>query len=155
MGCGPIVKLLKYVAGELPADTEVTVICGTNRRLYRKLDRTYGGDGRIHVVGYTEDVCAYMDAADLYLTKPGGISVTEAAAKNLPMAFVDAVSGCEKYNMDFFTDMGAAVTDPSIRGLARKCVRLLSSGDGLARMRRALELYGQPNGAEIIYTNLK
>ncbi len=154
MGCGPIVKLLCRVADGLPANAEVTAICGTNERLYEKLKRRYEGNDRVHIVGYTKDVSLYMDSADLYLTKPGGISVTEAAAKNLPMAFVNAVAGCEKYNMEFFMDMGAAVTDASVSGLTQKCIRLLSAGDELRRMRRALEEYRQPNGAERIYGEL-
>ncbi len=154
MGCGPIVKLLHRVAGMLPSGMEVTVICGTNESLREKLSRRYRDDRRVHVVGYTEEVSLYMDSADLYLTKPGGISVTEAAAKELPMAFVNPVSGCEKYNMDFYTDMGAAVTDPSLERLAQKCVRLLGSEGELERMRAALRAYGQPNGAKLIYEAL-
>ncbi len=154
MGCGPIVRLLGVIAGELPENMEVTVICGTNERLRKKLSRKYKNNDRIHAVGYTEEVSTYMDSADLYLTKPGGISVTEAAAKNLPMVFIDAVSGCEKYNMEFFTDMGAAVTDTSIPDLAQKCIRLLTTGDRLERMRRALREYNQPNGAERIFSEL-
>ena len=154
MGCGPIVKLLSRVTREAPADLEVTVICGTNKRLREKLLREYEQNRRVHILGYTEKVSAYMDSADLYLTKPGGISVTEAAAKNLPMVFINPVSGCEKYNMDFFTQMGAAITDTSIDRLAQKCIRLLTSDESLRQMRRALENHGQPNGAEVIYKRL-
>ena len=154
MGCGPMVKLLYEISKKLPENMEVTVICGTNRRLYKKLVRRYRSNSRIHAVGYTEEVSAYMDSADLYLTKPGGISVTEAAAKNLPMVFIDAVSGCEKYNLEFFTDIGAAVTDTSIPVLAEKCIKLLTAGDRLERMRRALLEYDQPNGAERIFDEL-
>lgn len=106
-------------------------------------------------MGYTQDVPLYMDAADLYLTKPGGISVTEAAAKKLPMAFINPVSGCEQYNLEFFTALGAAVTDASPERLADKCVSLLSSEEELQTMRRALERYGQPNGAELICRDLR
>ncbi len=155
MGCGPIVRLLGRLARELPDSTEVTVICGTNQRLYKKLSGRYKNNRRIHIVGYTEEVSVYMDSADLYLTKPGGISVTEAAAKELPMVFIDAVSGCEKYNMEFFTKMGAAVTDTSVRRLAGKCVALLASEEELSRMRLALREYAQPNGAERIYNELR
>ncbi len=154
MGCGPMVKILKCMRGELPDGVDVTVICGTNKRLFRKLTRAYGRDSRVRVVGYTDKVSLYMDAADLYLTKPGGISVTEAAAKNLPMVFVNPVSGCEKYNMDFYTGMGAAVTDTSVRRLARKCIELLSSDGELRKMRAALEKYRQPDGAKRIYEDL-
>ncbi len=154
MGCGPITELLRQVTGNFPADLEVTAICGTNEKLRERLTSQYEQNDRVHIVGYTDDISLYMDSADLYLTKPGGISVTEAAAKELPMAFVDAVSGCEKYNMDFFTGLGAAVTDPSITRLAQKCIQLLSSDRELEQMRRALREYNQPNGAERIYDEL-
>ncbi len=154
MGCGPIVKVLRSLVRRLPENLEITVICGTNGRLREKLERRYSGIDRVRVLGYTDDISLYMDSADLYLTKPGGISVTEAAAKGLPMAFIDAVSGCERYNMDFFTGMGAAVTDSSVEGLAEKCLKLLSSEGELSRMRSALEDYRQPNGAELIFYQL-
>lgn len=154
MGCGPMVKLLRRISEETSDNVELTVICGTNKRLLEKLTRRYGEKSRVHIVGYTEEVSLYMDSADLYLTKPGGISVTEAAAKDLPMVFVNPVSGCEKYNMDFYTGMGAAVTEPSVDGLAQKCIALLSSDNELLKMRGALEKYGQPDGARLIFDNL-
>lgn len=154
MGCGPMVKMLRAIAAELPGRAEVSVICGTNERLRKKLARRYAGNGRVHIVGYTDQIPLYMDAADLYLTKPGGISVTEAAAKALPMAFIDAVSGCERYNMNYFVELGAAVTAGSVGELVQKCVRLLSSEDELRHMRLALREYGQPDGAKLIYEEL-
>lgn len=153
MGCGPIVRLLRLLTGGA-APPEVTAICGKNERLRKKLVKKYRRDTRVHIVGYTDSISLYMDAADLYLTKPGGISVTEAAVKRLPMAFVDTVSGCEKYNMDFFVGIGAAVTDPSVRLLAERCLQLTSSDGELGQMRDALAAYDQPNGAALIYTRL-
>lgn len=153
MGCGPIFKLLGQVTGDGP-ELEATVVCGTNEKLRRRLAETYKDEERVHILGYTDEIPLYMDAADLYLTKPGGISVTEAAAKELPMAFINTVSGCEKYNMDFFIRLGAAVTDSSIEGLAGRCVELLRSEEELGAMRRALEDYRQPNGARIIVEEL-
>lgn len=99
MGCGPMEKMLKRIVDRLPKNAEVSVICGTNRQLYRKLNVRYRNHPRVHIVGYTDKMPLYMDSADLYLTKPGGISVTEAAVKNIPMSFINAVAGCEQYNM--------------------------------------------------------
>ena len=42
-----------------------------------------------------------MDSADLFLTKPGGISTTEAMVKGLPMVLVNVVGGCETPNLEF------------------------------------------------------
>ena len=151
MGCGPIAKMLKCIADRLPRDVEVSVICGTNKRLYRKLSARYKEYQRIHVIGYTEDVPLYMDSADLYLTKPGGISVTEAAVKNVPMAFINAVAGCEQYNMDFFIEMGAAFTADSAMELAVKSIIALKEDRKLKQMEAALQDYRQSDGAKCIF----
>lgn len=151
MGCGPIAKMLKYIADRLPRNVEVSVICGTNKRLYRKLSARYKEYSRIHVISYTEDVPLYMDSADLYLTKPGGISVTEAAVKNVPMAFINAVAGCEQYNMDYFIEMGAAFTAGSAEELAVKSIIALKKDRKRKQMEAALQSYRQADGAECIF----
>ena len=154
MGCGPISRMLELVAEELPRNTEVSVICGTNKGLYTTLRHIYRANPKIHVIGYTRQVPLYMDSADLYLTKPGGISITEAAEKKLPMVFVDAVAGCEQYNMDFFIKMGAAITAKPLRRLAARSIRLLCSQTGRLRMERALSESGWGDGAKNIFMAL-
>lgn len=108
MGCGPLRRTLALLARNLPDDVEISIICGRNRRLYRRLTRKYRNDPWIHPVGYTDRISLYMDSAELYLTKPGGISTSEAAIKGLPMVFINAVAGCEEYNRDFFINMQTA-----------------------------------------------
>ena len=57
------------------------MVCGTNQELKHRLGKQYAGSGRIRVMGYAENVSGLMDSADLFLTKPGGISTSEAAVK--------------------------------------------------------------------------
>ncbi len=154
MGCGPIARIMRLLARELPESVEVSVICGNNRRLCRRLSRQYRDEKRIHVVGYTHDIPLYMEAADLYLTKPGGISVTEAAVRCLPMVFVNAVAGCEQYNLEFFTALGGAVTADTPEALATMCMRLLTDDAARAAMGQALSAYGCPDGAAALYSVL-
>lgn len=154
MGCGPMSRILKQIAPILPKDAEVSVVCGTNKRLYTKLKHRYEANSKIHIIGYTNQVSLYMDSADLYVTKPGGISITEAATKKLPMAFVNAVAGCEQYNMDFFIDMGAAITAESPQLLAERSIRLLCSSADRLPMVRALWEYRRQDGAKNIFNAL-
>lgn len=154
MGCGPIPGMLRGIRRNLPPNTEVTVICGTNHRLEKRLKRQCRHTPEIHIVGYTNQMSLYMDSADLYLTKPGGISVTEAAAKRLPMAFINAVDGCESYNMSFFLDRHAAIKVGSPIKAAKECLRLLHSEDTLRRMTEALQEYRQSDGAKIILNTI-
>lgn len=150
MGCGPMKALVRLFNTSLKDHQDVTVICGTNRRLYRRLSRRYGANSRIHIRQYVQDISLLMDSADLYLTKPGGISVTEAAAKGLPMVFIDAVAGCEEYNMHYFIQRGAAVTARTPAALASLCLSLLSDPELLAQMSAAAKNASCGDGAKRI-----
>lgn len=154
MGCGSIAKIVKHISKRLAEDMELSVICGTNKQLQRKLEKKYRRNEKIHIVGYTNQMSLYMDSADLLLTKPGGISITEAAVKKLPMAFVDAVAGCEQYNMDFFVKMGAAVTSDSIKELVEQSIRILESDTQRKEMEDALQNYQYLGGAETVFREL-
>lgn len=151
MGCGPIAKMLKQIAENLPEHTEVSVICGTNRNLQKKLERNYKKSQRIHIVGYTRQMSLYMDSADLCIMKPGGLSVTEAAVKKLPMAFINAVAGCEQYNINFFAGMGAAIASDFPGELVDKSFCILESNEKWEQMETALQAYRQPDSAKLIY----
>lgn len=137
MGCGPMEKLVRLFHAGLGTNQELTVVCGTNKGLYQRLTRRFGGNSRLHILQYVQDISLLMDSADLYLTKPGGISVTEASAKGLPMVFIDAVAGCELYNMHYFIQRGAAVTARTPAALAALCLSLLSDPETLAHMSAA------------------
>ncbi len=151
MGCGPMKALAKHLANELSGEQELTIVCGTNERLRKNLSRRFQDRKNIHVLGYAENIPHLMDSADLYLTKPGGISVTEAAAKRLPMVFVDAVAGCESYNLRYYTDRGAAVTAKDPETLARLCGEILRDEARLEDMKRAFGPEPCENGAWNIY----
>lgn len=123
MGCGPLRALTEECLAELPADCLLVVICGDNRHLYEELSNI--SSERLRVVGYTKKISLYMDAADLLLTKAGGLSSTEAVAKGLPLLFIDAVPGVESRNRDFFVSRGCAMTaqDPAaLVELAAQCL---------------------------------
>lgn len=151
MGCGPIAKMVEEIAENLPENTEISVICGINRNLKKKLERKYRESKEIHIIGYTKQMPLYMDSADLCLMKPGGLSVTEAAVKNLPMAFINAVAGCEQYNIDFFVNKGAAIASDSPKELVNKSICILESDEKRRQMEMALQDYQQTDGAELIF----
>lgn len=125
MGCGPMTAIVRNMAEKLTGNMEVTVVCGNNKRLYKKLSARYADSRRIHIRGYVKNISRLMDSADVYLTKPGGISVTEASVKKVPMVLVNAVGGCEQYNYDFFTETGAAITGKTVEELTDCCLTLL------------------------------
>ena len=129
MGCGPMERITELLANSLPPEYDVTVACSSNRQLLRRMERRFADKPNIHIRGFISNVSVLMDSADLFLTKPGGISTTEAMVKGLPMVLVNVVGGCETPNLNFFVSHGgaatAAVGDEEIQD--RKSTRLNSS----------------------------
>lgn len=123
MGCGPMKKITINLIEQLPPDVFLVVICGYNRRLYRQLESLRST--RVRILGFTKRMPLYMDAADLFLTKAGGLSTTEAIAKRLPMLYVDAIQGCESHNRDFMLQHGitqCASNPDTLTAMVRACL---------------------------------
>lgn len=150
MGCGPLKWLLALLKIDLKPDQYITVVCGTNQKLKAYLDKHHSGDPHIRIYGYRNDISLLMDSADLYMTKPGGLSVTEAAVKNLPMVMINAVAGCEEYNKNFFVKNGLGVTADSIWSLSRLCMDILSDDNSLEQMRGAGRCIQRCNASQMI-----
>jgi len=155
MGCGPMKKLLAELSSRLPQDWALSVICGNNERLYTKLSQKYKEKEQIHIRGFVKDMGAMMDSADLYITKPGGISVSESAVKKLPMILVDAVAGCETYNRIWFVRKGGAQTAEKVNALVELCVELMNDCEKRQKMREHLDMLSGRNAAKIIYSTMQ
>lgn len=151
MGCGPILELTETLAVDMKRDEELTVICGTNEKLYEKLAELPLPAEKVHVKRLVEDMPLYLRTADVYMTKPGGLSTTEAAAAGVPMVLIDAVAGCEQHNLTFFTALGGALTADTPQALAQTALELLRDEPRRARMTRAFARTAEQNPAERIY----
>jgi len=155
MGCGPMEKLVKLLSERMTDTMELSVICGTNEKLKKELQEHYAPCPNIHIHGFVQDVGVMMDSADLYLTKPGGLSSTEAAVKKLPMVLIDAVAGCEAYNRDFFVSLGGAVTADTPEELVSLCIKLMEDPAKRAAMAKALDCAVSGNAAQRICDAMK
>jgi processive 1,2-diacylglycerol beta-glucosyltransferase len=60
----------------------------------------------IHLFGFTNEIDKLMDVSDLLITKPGGMTCTEALIKGIPMMFYSPLPGQEKENCQYFTSRG-------------------------------------------------
>ena len=78
--------------------------------------------------GYTTRVSEYMDAADVLISKPGGLSSTEAAVKEIALVHMSPLPGWEEENVRFFVKHGLSLSGRSAAENAAAAVKLLSSG---------------------------
>ena len=103
MGYGRIQRLVRAIIDRHADGVNLIVICGSNKRLKGKLELFCKAYENIAVCGYSRDIPLIMDASDLIFTKPGGLSSTEAAVKNIPIIHTAPIPGCENKNARFFS----------------------------------------------------
>lgn len=148
MGCGPIEHIAIEVSNRLAEGDTLVAVCGNNKKLYDSLEKS--ASDKLRVLGFTTQVPEYMDASDLIITKPGGLSSTEAATKGLPMVFINTVGGCEQRNLDFFSNRGYATGSDNADDVIELAIQMASDKEKLAKASRALEQQFRSNGAVMI-----
>ena len=62
------------------------------------------------MLDYTTQADLYMDICDVLVTKPGGLTSTEAAAKGIPMVHSEPIPGCETCNTTYFEERGMSLS---------------------------------------------
>jgi len=91
-GIGPIEAIIEQMQG-----FQVLVVCGHNRGLYERLLR--GGKSLVKIYGLVDNMDELMAVADVMITKPGGLSISEALVSALPLIFFNAIPGQESHNV--------------------------------------------------------
>lgn len=136
IGCGDAVALCDSIRRMPDEEALLCVLPGRNEALRTALDEAYHGDG-VLAVPFTDQVPAYMHAADVLLSKAGGISSSEAAVLGVPLVHTMAIPGVETLNAAFFAAHGMSLFARSADEAARFADRLLYDGTSAARMLRA------------------
>lgn len=142
------------VDGLLDQGVRAAVIAGGNAALRSALEERFGGVSRVRVLGFTQEVARYMEACDLLLTKPGGLTSTEAAVKGIPLVFTDPIPGCETVNARFFERRGMALVGVGARQQLACVRRLLEDEGARARMLEAQRANARPEAASRIAERL-
>ncbi len=151
MGCGPIRSMALRI-GELLGDNDsLVIICGSNHQLEKELEFFTADDIRIKICGFTDKMSLYMDAANLIITKAGGLSTTEAVMKRLPILYIDAVPGCESRNIEFMTGNAYALEAETASGMAHLVETCLSGAVDPTEMVRRREADFPFEAAKTIY----
>ena len=111
----------------------------------QKLAAKYSG--RLMPMGFTDRVSDLMRAADLIVTKPGGLSTSECLALGRPMILSAPIPGQEERNADYLLEEGAALKAIDVLALRLRAGALLGDPPRLARMGERARAIGRPYAA--------
>ncbi len=149
IGCGDAVSLCNAIRRVPDTQSLLCVLPGRNEELRSTLESEYHGDG-ILTVPFTDKVAVYMHAADVLLSKAGGISSSEAAVLGVPLVHTMAIPGVETLNAEFFARHGMSFFARNVDEAARFADRLIYDARAAERMLSAQETQLPKDGAEQI-----
>ncbi|MCU5746007.1 diglucosyl diacylglycerol synthase [Staphylococcus sp. SQ8-PEA] len=98
-------EIIKSILNRSP-NSQVVMICGKSKELKRTLDAQFNSYSNVLILGYTQHMNEWMASCQLMVTKPGGITISEALTRKIPLVFLNPAPGQELENAIYFEDKG-------------------------------------------------
>jgi processive 1,2-diacylglycerol beta-glucosyltransferase len=158
-GMGP--TRMDEVAAELcraQTPLDIVAVAGHDRAALRRLERVRDEHARecaaspvaLQAHGWVDELAPLMRAASVFVTKPGGLSTTEAAACALPCVLFDAIPGPEQLNARRLVKAGAGLETRGARSTAAAVLSLVADEARRSLMSARASSLAQPRAASAI-----
>jgi processive 1,2-diacylglycerol beta-glucosyltransferase len=121
---------------------QLIIVCGRNKRLKKQLElelKDYKHD--VLLLGFCENIQELMAISDLMITKPGGVTTSEALAMGLPLLIYHPLPGQEEDNAEFLWKSGLAFLAKTENDLILKIESILNDSRDLKSMQLMTEPY--------------
>lgn len=148
MGFGNTEKYIRAL-DKMEDDFQIISVCGKNASMKKRIDGIVTNK-KIYNYGYVNNVDVIMDASDAIITKPGGLTVSEAISKKLPIILVDPIPGQEDRNRDFLINNSLAVGASENAPIDEVIHQLVSCEERIEQIRRMQEILGRPLAAKSV-----
>jgi len=147
LGIGPLARIMRGLDG-VSAPIAAVVIAGRNKGMERRVLAAAEGVGYpVRALRFVDDVYDYMHAADVLVTKPGGLTAAEALVAEVPMLLSKPLPGQEERNARVLCDAGAAIRTKTLDELGPALEAVLKEGPARERMRAAARRLARPHAA--------
>lgn len=133
---------------ELGDKVQGLIITGRNQDLYEKLQTASFKYSNLKVLPYVENMAGLMDITDVLVTKSGGITISEALVKGLPMVIYKPVPGQEEINANYLWRHRAAIIAKTEHRLRTAVHRMVLDDNLREHFRRNCLKIATPGSAE-------
>ena len=130
--------------------TPVQMVCITGKNETKKAeleDMKKDLQMPMTVLGYTKNVNEWMEACDMIVSKPGGLTTSEIFAKNIPMIILDPMAGLEEMLVESITSTGAAFTVKGPTEAAELVEQVINDPSTKDEITKSLGKVGKPFAA--------
>lgn len=140
---------------QLPQAFQLVVLTGNNQTLLEHLRQRSEPPQRLRPLPFTPDVAPWMAAADLVISKSGGLTSSECLALGKPLLIHAPIPGQEERNADYLLEHGAALKAADSVALGYRVQQLLGDRGQLQRMSARARSLGRPHAASHILRQLQ
>lgn len=152
-GVGPVAQV-SHCLDRIEVPVQIIIVVGKNAELENKLkQRSFKNPTQ--VLGFVNNVEELFTVADLLVSKPGGLTTSEAMAKGLPMVIVNAIPGQESRNSDFLMENGAAISVASPEDIGFKVGEILRQAGRIESMRTHAKALAKPFAAKHVLEEIR
>lgn len=146
MGFGNIIRCLESI-DSIERDFQILCVCGHNEKMRKDINsKLWKKD--IYAYGFVDNVDVLMDASDLIITKPGGLTTSELLAKGLPSVIMNPIPGQEDRNMEFLVNSGAAVMVTPTFPIDEALHEIINNPWRLELLKKSVEHIGKPDATQ-------
>ncbi|MFA5088824.1 MAG: glycosyltransferase [Candidatus Omnitrophota bacterium] len=142
-GMGPIEEIIDSLR-----EFQVIVVCGHNKNLYARLNQK--NLKNVRACGLVDNMDELMAASDAMVTKPGGLSISEALVSHLPLIFFSAIPGQETNNVRVLKEYGVGISDCTAAEIAATLKKYSSSPDEYTAAIEKIKVLARPSAVEDI-----
>jgi len=146
-GLGPISETIK-VLGNSSVNFQIIVAAGGNKGLYRRLKRVSARfKKKCVVLGYANNIDELMEISSIIITKPGGITISEALAKGLAALIIKPIPGHEEMNTSHLVKHRVAIRIDKPQDAEMFVKELLGNPRALKNMQERARAFSRPDSA--------
>ena len=150
-----VVDALMQMEDRLAHHVQLLVICGDNARAVHRLQlRAQHATMPVRVLGFIDQMPEAVALSDLIVAKAGGLTITEAMGRGVPLIIYHAIPGQERFNAQYVAAQGAAVIAESPHEVAQAVCRFFEDSAHAAGMRKAAVSLSRPYAAEAIVSQV-
>lgn len=121
---------------------QLFIVCGKNKKLKTQLEGELKDSKHdVRIFGYFEKVEELMSIADLMISKPGGVTTSEALAMGLPILLYHSLPGQEEDNAEYLCRSGFALFAQSEKELIAQIENLVRDSAPLRWMKQRIKKY--------------
>ncbi|WP_066073764.1 MGDG synthase family glycosyltransferase [Neobacillus soli] len=119
---------------------QLIIVCGRNKKLKKQLEcELKDSKHDVRIMGYCENIHELMAISDLMISKPGGVTTSEALAMELPLLIYHSLPGQEEDNAEYLFSSGYAFVAKSEKDLIEQVENLVKDSAPLKLMKQRIK----------------